>query len=69
MGVLSFEVMDLDTAIMVEGLIPMTTTSPFACWFPYPSRTSCNLLNLLPWSFLLKPPVVLTRVRLNGSVV
>ena len=34
----SFGVMDLDTVTMVEGLIPMTTTPPFSCRFPNPSR-------------------------------
>ena len=50
-GRLKFGVMDLDTVTMIEGFIPMTTTSFFPCWFPNPSRTSCNLLTPFPWSF------------------
>ena len=66
---LKFGVMYLDTVTLVEGLIPVTTAPPFPCWFPNPSRTSCNLPTSFPWSFLLKPPAVLFRVKLNGSVV
>ena len=33
---------------MVEGLTLMTTTSPFPCRFPTPSRTPCTPLSLFP---------------------